>query len=396
MKSSLEDVTLNDTLTPQPMEPAGRTARTHRDPTKHILWHYPTTIHPEAVTRIKKALSLTLPDTHNAHQPGMFTISSNFPTHTGMVPQVAEPPLPPTVRALAKAAQAGAHREGAPQDWTANVLVEQRAHHNANKTQQAGRQIHPPIRDKDSNLQLHSRWMVHFILEDHGENPKGTEVQITHALAHTHLNYTVPTSNMLVTYGEARKSMYRLQADTEGTAYTVYTWARYGDLPAPIWHPDPSWHQPLHGRQVPRLSMKAAGSTVTGAHRNPSPHNIINSALANARMPVIDTWYPTKIDTTHRRTWGTITMALHHDIDRDQATWINQGSVTIRVGGWLNTQTPKNCAGWQGPTYYTPCPKAWMTTARGLDPGIPPAGTPAPTPCSTCCPHNPPHSQVPT
>ena len=90
--------------------------------------------------------------------------------------------------------------------------------------------------------------MVHFILEDHGETQKGTEVQITNTLAHTDLNYAVPTSNMLVAYGEARKSTYRLLADTEGTAYTVYTWARYGDLPAPIWHPDPSWHQPLHGR----------------------------------------------------------------------------------------------------------------------------------------------------
>ena len=98
--------------------------------------------------------------------------------------------------------------------------------------------------------------MVHFILEDHGEKRKGTEVQMTHALAHTHLNYTVPTSDMLVTYGEARKSTYRLQADTEGKAYVTYTWAQYGDLPAPIWHPDPSWHQPLHGRPVPRQSIK--------------------------------------------------------------------------------------------------------------------------------------------
>ena len=52
----LDDVTLNDTLTRQTMEPAGRTARTHRDPTKHTLWHYQTTIHPEAVAQIKGAL----------------------------------------------------------------------------------------------------------------------------------------------------------------------------------------------------------------------------------------------------------------------------------------------------------------------------------------------------
>ena len=254
----LDDVTLDDILTPQAMEPAGRTACTHRDPTKHTLRHYPTTIHLEAVTEIKETLSLTLPDTHNSPQPGMFTIYCNFPTDTGMAPQVAEPPLPCTVTALAKAAQAMAHREGAPQDWTPNVLVEQRAHHNANKTQQARRQIHPPIHDKDGILQPHSPWMVHFILEDHGENWQGTEVHITHALVHTHVNYTVPTSNMLVTYGKARKSTYRLQADTKGTAYTVYTWAQYRDLPAPIWHPDPSWHQPLHGRRVPRQSIKPA------------------------------------------------------------------------------------------------------------------------------------------
>ena len=63
------------------------------------------------------------------------------------------------------------------------------------------------------------------------------------------------------------------------------------------------------------------------------PRNIINSALANARMPLIDTGCPTLDDTTNPRTWGTIRRALHHDINRDQATWINQGSITIRVGG---------------------------------------------------------------
>ena len=92
------------------MEPAGPTARTHRDPTKHTLWYYTLTIQPGAVTQIKLALSLTLPDTHNALQPGMFTMYWIFPTDTSMVPQVAEPPLPPTITALAKAAQAMAHR----------------------------------------------------------------------------------------------------------------------------------------------------------------------------------------------------------------------------------------------------------------------------------------------
>ena len=214
---------------------------------------------------------MTLPDTHNAQQPGMCTTYWNFPTDTSMVPQVTEPTLPPTVTALAKAAQGMAHREGAPQDWTPNVLVEQRANHNANKAQQTGRQIHPPIRDEDGNLQRHSPWMVDFVLDDHGDNQKGTEVQVSHALAHTHLNYTVPTSNVLVTYGEAQKSTYRLLADSEGTVYTVYTWARYGELSAPIWHLDPSWHQPLHGRRVPRQGIKPVGSSATGTHRNPPP-----------------------------------------------------------------------------------------------------------------------------
>ena len=275
----------------------------------------------------------------------MFTIYCNLTTDNGMVPQAAEPPLPPTVTALGKAAQAMAHREGAPQDWTPNLLVEQRAHHNANKAQQAGHQIHPPIRNKDGILQPHSPWMVHFILEDHGENRKGTEVQITHALAHTHLNYAVPPSNMLVTYSEARKSTYRLLTDTEGPAYTVYTWAPYGDLPAPVRHPDLSWHQPLHGRRVARQGIKPVRSSATGAHGNRSPPKIINSALANARMPLIDTGCPTPDDTTHRRTWGNIRRALHHDIDRDQATRIDQGSVTIRVGVVEHPKLPKPAQG---------------------------------------------------
>ena len=128
------------------MEPARRATQIHHSTAKHTIWHYPTTIHPEAVFQIKEALSLELPDTHNAHQPGAFTAYWNFPTDAGMVPQVAEPTLPPTVTALARAVQAMARREGAPPDWTPNTLVEQRAHHNANKAQQMGRQIHPPLR----------------------------------------------------------------------------------------------------------------------------------------------------------------------------------------------------------------------------------------------------------
>ena len=169
--------------------------------------------------------------------------------------------------------------------------------------------------------------------------------------------------------------MYRLLADTEGTAYTVYTWARYGDLPAPIWHPDPSWHQPLHGRRVPRQGIKPVGSNATRGHGNPPP-NIINSALANARMPVIHTRCPTPDDTTHRRTWGTIRRALHHDIDRDQAIWIDQGSVSIMAGGWLNNLNPQKLSRVAGPYILYPVPHSMDDYCPGLRPGDPPCGHP--------------------
>ena len=219
--------------------------------------------------------------------------------------------------------------------------------------------------------------MVHFVLEDHGDNRNGTKVQITHAVAHTHLHYTVPTSNILVIYGKAQMSTYRLLADTEGTASTVYTWARYGDLPAPIWHLDPSWHQPLHGRHLSRQGIKSLGSNATGAQGNPPP-NIINSALANARMPLIHTGCPTPDDTTHRGKWGTIRRALHHDIDRDQATWINQGSVTISAGGWLNNLNPQKLRRVAGPYILYPVPHGMDDHCPGLRPGDPPCGHPCP------------------
>ena len=133
--------------------------------------------------------------------------------------------------------------------------------------------MHPPICDKDGNLQPHSPWMVHFVLEDHGDNQKGTEVQITHALAHTHLHYTVPTSNILVTYSEAQTSTYRLLADTEGTAYTVYTWARYGDLRAPIWHPDPSRHQPSPWEACAPSRHQTRGEQCYRCPRQPAPQH---------------------------------------------------------------------------------------------------------------------------
>ena len=178
----LSDAALNDTLTPQTMVPAKRATQTCLSTAKHTIWHYPTTIHPEAVSQIEETLSLEPPDTHNARKPGGFTAYWSFPTAAGMVAKVAEPTLPPSVTAPTKAVQAMARREGAPLEWTPNTLLEQRVHHNANKTQQTGRQIHPWLWDKDGNLQPHSPWMVHFVLEDHSANRKSTELQLTHNL----------------------------------------------------------------------------------------------------------------------------------------------------------------------------------------------------------------------
>ena len=91
-----------------------------------------------------------------------------------MVPQVANPTLPPTVTALGRAVQAMARREGVPLDWKPNTLVEQRAHHNANKAQQTGCQIHPRLLHREGDLQPHSPWMVHLSLEDESDDRRGT------------------------------------------------------------------------------------------------------------------------------------------------------------------------------------------------------------------------------
>ena len=140
-----------------------------------------------------------------------------------MVPQTAEPPRVAIPHGARPGVQAMARKEGAPLDWMPNIVVEQCAHHNANKALQRGRQIHPKVWDKDGNLQTLSPWMIPFILVDRGNNRTGTEVQITHAVPNTHLQYTIPTSNALVTYGAAHRSQSRLQPNAKGTAYTVCT-----------------------------------------------------------------------------------------------------------------------------------------------------------------------------
>ena len=97
---SLNNVTVDNTSTTQTMEPAKYTTQAHGSTTINTIGQYPTTIRSEAVAQIKGALSLEHPDTHNAHRQRAFTADWNFPTDRGMVPQVSEPTLPPTVQRL--------------------------------------------------------------------------------------------------------------------------------------------------------------------------------------------------------------------------------------------------------------------------------------------------------
>ena len=130
---------------------------------------------------------------------------------------------------------------------------------------------------------------------------------------------------------------------------------------------------------MPRQGIKPVKSNATGAHGDPCPDNIINSALANARMPLIHTGRPTLDDTTHHRRWGTIGRALHPDINRDRATWIGQGSVIIRVGGWFNNLNSQKLRRVAGPYILYPVPNGRDDHCPGLRPGDPP--------CSHPCPH---------
>ena len=95
-------------------------------------------------------------------------------------------------------------------------------------------------------------------------------------------------------------------------------------------------------------------------------------------MPLVDTGCPAPDDTTHRRTWGTSRRTLHPDVDRDQATWIDQGSVTIRIAGSLNTLNPKKLRRVAGPYILYPVPHGVDGPCPGLRPGDPPCGHPGP------------------
>ena len=204
----LNGTALHDTLPPQTIERARRATRLAL-PDHHT---------PGSGVPNQGGTLPRLPNTHNANQPGASTAYWSFSTAAGMVAQVAEPTLPPSVTALTKAVQAMARREGAPLEWTPNTVVEQCIHHSTNRTQQTGHQIHPPLWDKDNKLQPHSQCMVHYILEDYSANQKGTKVQLTQNWAQTHLQYTIPASNALVNQNTAQQSTYRKGPDTERPA----------------------------------------------------------------------------------------------------------------------------------------------------------------------------------
>ena len=219
--------------------------------------------------------------------------------------------------------------------------------------------------------------MVHFVLKDHGDNQKGTEVQTTHALAHTHLHYTFHGSNKIVTYGEAQTSTYRLRADTEGTAYMVYTWARYGDLPPHIWHPDPSWHQPLHGGRVLYQGTKPVGSNATGATAfspatsltPPSQRQGCPSSIRGppSRMtpPTAGLRAPSKGPCTKTSTETKLPVLTRAPSPSGQA-------------GSLNNLNPKKLRRVAGPYILYPVPHGMDDHCPGLQPRDPPRGHPCP------------------
>ena len=132
------------------------------------------------------------------------------------------------------------------------------------------------------------------------------------------------------------------------------------------------------GCECPARASNPRGAPPPAPTATHPPPGIINSALANARMPLIDTGCPSPDDTTHRRTWGTTRRALHHNIDRNQATWIHQGSVTIRVRGWLNTLNPQKLRRVAATYILYPVPHSMDGHCPGLWPGDPPCGHPCP------------------
>ena len=76
--------------------------------------------------------------------------------------------------------------------------------------------------------------------------------------------------------------------------------------------------------------------------------------------------------------WGTITRALHDDIDRDQAPWLNQASITIRAGEWLNSFNPKKLRRVARPYVLYPVSQGMDGSCPGLPPGDPPCRHPCP------------------
>ena len=95
-------------------------------------------------------------------------------------------------------------------------------------------------------------------------------------------------------------------------------------------------------------------------------------------MPLIDTGHPIPDDATHCRIWGTIRRALHHDIDRDQATWLDQRSVSIGAGAWLKGLNPKKLRRVAEPYILYPVSHGMDGPCPGLQTEDPPCGHPCP------------------
>ena len=133
---------------------------------------------------------------------------------------------------------------------------------------------------------------------------------------------------------------------------------------------------------MPRQGIESVGSSATGTHDNPPPPKTSITPLSQTPGCPSSTQdlstSSTQDDTTHRRSRGTIRRALHYDIDRDQATWFDQGSLTIRVGGWLNSPNPQKLRRAAGTYILYPVPHGMDDHCPGLRPGDPPSGHPCP------------------
>ena len=114
---------------------------------------------------------------------------------------------------------------------------------------------------------------------------------------------------------------------------------------------------------------RSSSCIVKGGLRAPKDAYLPTSALPSVRMPLINKGSPPPPDkTTQRRTSGTIRWALHNHIDRKQATTLDQGYITIRVDGWLNSLNPKKLRRMAGPYVLYPVPHGMDGPSAGPRP----------------------------